>query len=70
MLQICKNYGIFQFRYTDIAIYKYGAVINPEVSKISLYRSSTETHMSLPPTLVYRDNNTVHIFDGSMVILY
>lgn len=47
MLQICKNYGIFQFRYIYITIYKYGAVINQQVSKISLYRSSTETGMSL-----------------------
>lgn len=42
MLQICKNYGIFQFRYIYITIYKDGAVINQQVSKISLYRSSTE----------------------------
>lgn len=47
MLQICKNYGIFQFRYIYITIYKDGAVINQQVSKISLYRSSTETGMSL-----------------------
>lgn len=43
MLQICKNYGIFQFRYIYITIYKDGAVINQQVSKISLYQSSTET---------------------------
>lgn len=47
MLQICKNYGIFQFRYIYITIYKDVAVINQQVSKISLYRSSTETGMSL-----------------------
>lgn len=47
MLQICKNYGIFQFRYIYITIYKDGAVINQQVSKISLYRSSTDTGMSL-----------------------
>lgn len=47
MLQICKNYGIFQFRYIYITIYKDGAVINQQVSKISLYQSSTDTGMSL-----------------------
>lgn len=47
MLQISKNYGIFQFRYIYITIYKDGAVINQQVSKISLYRSSTDTGMSL-----------------------
>lgn len=47
MLQICKNYGIFQFRYIYITIYKDVAVINQQVSKISLYRSSTDTGMSL-----------------------
>lgn len=30
-----------------ITIYKDGAVINEQVSKISLYRSSTDTGMSL-----------------------
>lgn len=47
MLQICKNFGIFQFRYIYITIYKDVAVINQQVSKISLYRSSTDTGMSL-----------------------
>lgn len=39
-----------RFRYRDITIYKYGTVINPQVSKILLYLSFTVTGMSLTST--------------------